>query len=79
MEKQLRIGDLVIALREIREIDDLVDVVHARPGDMGMVVGLENSCFPTVQFGESATDCHLQREIALLRDVDITVRKLSHA
>lgn len=78
MEKRLRIGDLVVASCDIRELDDRVDILHARAGDMGVVIGLEDPTFPTVRFEKSATDC-APGEIALLRVAAFNVGAPAHA
>lgn len=82
-KKLLRIGDLVVALCAIRELDEYVDILHAAPGDVGVIVGLSDCSCPTVRFereGRSTvTDCYHEGEVTLLRAVDMTVRKLAHA
>lgn len=72
MEKQLRIGDLVVATREIRELDEMCDTVHARPGDMGVVVALIDDGFPTVRFSKTVTDCVIE-ELELMRVSNIAI------
>jgi hypothetical protein len=53
-----KVNDLVIARREISEV--FVDgevLLHAKAGNVGHVVAVEQGGWPTIQWESSVTDC----------------------
>lgn len=82
MGNLLRIGDLVVALREIKQPVTVTapgrpSRTFARPGDMGTVVGLGTWGMPTIRWHSgkrvSVTDCEQDVEFVMLRAHDVTV------
>jgi hypothetical protein len=81
-EKLLRIGDLVVAVKEIREVEEgYPELLHARPGDVGQVVHIGDlAAGPTVMFAHAdgratAVDCVEGLEVVRWGEWDATVRR----
>lgn len=69
----LRIGDLVVAVREISEEGiDGKKLLHARPGMMGEVIQLNQGHWPTVRWESTVCDCIPTYEIEPIFGFDLT-------
>jgi hypothetical protein len=72
----LRAGDMVIAVRTIRVIEDgYPECILAKPGELGQVVHLGDLSWPTIRFESGVGDCVPGDEVVRWSAHDMSVQR----